>query len=494
MICHRDEPEYFLSQALPHPLPSSSFAQSLPPLLRHLRAVAAGWLGDAPAHAVVAVPQDWYVDDAAHAAIKLAAASVGLDVVRVLRAHAAAAVGHGLETEPLDEEKVLVYELGREDFETTVIDVEYGVFDPLRSSRSAALGKEIAFRIQKGDSSEALERLFEKTTTHVEKILKEANLTTSDVVAVVLTGEHAAHTLALDVLDTLLDPDATRDVPFYVLPFSHDAVSVGAAYQARLLSGETCEDEVYHLPAITDRALAVGALAGAATQMVRRYSAIPLEVSYNFTTALDDQAVASIPVLLGGFASAGKNTRLGTLRLENIPRARAGEPTIAVRMKLDEDSSGDVILTARAALLHADGTESSVSDELSLGDWFRFEDPELEDVIAAERADDLVDHKVCANPLASGGGAHFPADAVVRRDHADMARFWPTRAAAREVEDGNLARALCLYEKSLPYFPLGHAALAREIRALWGAFRPERDDSPVLGADNPFLTPSRTGC
>lgn len=494
MICRRDEPEYLLSHTIPSPLSPSTFNDSLAPLLQHLRAVAESWFGEPSQHAVVTVPQDWYVDDATQEAIKSAGSSINLTIVRILRSHAAAALGHKLEQEPMDEEKVLVYELDRHNFETTVIDVDYGVLDPLRSSRSATLGSEIASRIQRGGdtSSPALEALFQKTTAHVEKMLSEANLTTSDIVAVILTGELASHTLALDALDTLLDPDASRDVPFHVLPFSADAASVGTAYHARALSSETCE-EVNYLPAITDRALAVGALADTATQMIRRYSAVPLEVAYNFTTSLADQSSASIPILLGGFASAARNTRLGTLRLLDIPPAPAGAPTISLSMRLSEDAGGDVILTARATLLHPDGTPSSNRDEVSLGNWFRFEDPDLEDVIAAERADDLVDHSLCPNPL-SPGNPHFPADAVVRRDHADPLRFWPTRAAAREREDGNVARALCLYEKSLPYFPLGHEGVAKEIRDLKRAFTPEQDDSPVLGADNPFLTPSRTGC
>ncbi|KAF6817453.1 heat shock protein [Colletotrichum sojae] len=493
MVCRQSEPEYLLTHTIPSPLSPSSFNDSLAPVLQHLRAVAGTWFGEHSQNAVVTVPHDWYVDDAIQEAINSAASSIGLDVVRILRSHAAAALGHKLEQEPMDKEKVLVYELDHDNFETTVIDVDYGVFDPLQSSRSASLGSEITSRIQRGDtSSPALETLFQKTTTHVEKILTEANLTTSDVVAVILTGDLASHTLALDTLDTLLDPDASRDVPFYVLPFSADAVSVGTAYHARTLSGETCE-EVNYLPAITDRALAVGTLADTSTQMIRRYSAIPLELTYNFTTSLANQFSASIPVLLGGFASAAKNTRLGTLHLLDIPPAPAGEPTISLSMKLDEDSAGDVILTARATLLHPDGTPSSNFDQVTLGNWFRFEDPDMEDVIAAERADDLIDHSFCPNPLYSKN-AHFPADAVVRRDFADLSRFWPTRAAARDREDGNMARALCLYEKSLPYFPLGHDGITRSIRDLKRAFTPEQDDSPMLGADNPFLTPSRTGC
>ncbi|KAL0929765.1 heat shock protein [Colletotrichum truncatum] len=494
-VCHPEEPQYYIAQtfetSIPEPNTTSvageNFHRSLSVIFRQMRGVAEGWFGDSSSFAVVTVPQAWYSDEV-QKAIKTAGEAIGLDIVQVINAPSAAALGHRLDIEPLNDEKVLVYDLGRYAFEATVLDVNYGVINTIQSSRSILDGASSIHQQNPLEYNEpAIKPLFEETISHVEKILADANLTIEDISTVILTGQDAGHSQVLEGLDTFLNPHDTRDIAYYILDYTDDAVAVGTAYQALLMSSETCEEASY-LPAILDRALGVGVLGGMTTQMIRRYSAVPLEMTYNFTTTLDNQSDVIIPVLLGGFVSSERNRPMGTLKLAGIPPVPRGEPTISVRIQLDEDSTGDIVLSAHAAYLDKNGREI-LSDSLVRDNWFGYEDPDLEETIAEERADDLNDYKICTNPA-----MRFEPNAVVRRDYSQLDQFWTTKVAAREFEEGHFARALCLYEKSLPYFPIGHKEIAAQIRRIRRVFSTDNDDTAVLGADNPFTTPSRTGC
>ncbi|KAL0936388.1 heat shock protein [Colletotrichum truncatum] len=479
MICHKDEPEYFIQRVVHNP---SSYRSSnddflsndtLKTLFRQMQDIAEGWFGEAADMAIVSTPYNWR-EDSSLETIRAAGRAVGLRIPRFTSAPSSATIGHGLDGVLWDDEYLLIFDLGRNNFEITVLQTEDGVIDVFSSSRDSVLGREIgAFHQRRvGERIRAREELHQETIHHIESVLAAANITKETISHVVLSGEHTRHPLVKSLLDGFFNTNPAP-VHYHVLDERDEAVTLGVALQAWLLALPDCAEAQYI--EIMPRAISIAGVGGQQIEIVPKYNIIPYRGTLNLTTATDNQTFASIPVALGGFKISERNDHLTTLKLEGISPARCGEPTITLEVTVDRNNSQDFILKVEATLLNADGT-AMLKDSVFIGDWWRFEEPALTQVLEEEIAVAEFFNDTCPNEPSCN--SEFDA-AVAVKLFDDLDEFSMTLRAKEEKAAGRYARALCFYEKSLPYFPIGHPELLKEIKTLGKQVKTETDYSII---------------
>jgi molecular chaperone DnaK len=98
---------------------------------------------------------------------------------------------------------------------------------------------------------------------------------------------------------------------------------------------------------VTPRGLGIATVAGFCEELIRRNSRLPTESRKLFTTSRDQQDLVRIVVCQGESRRLDKNTVIGDLVLQNLPRRPRGETSIEVTFSLDP--SGILHVQARDA-------------------------------------------------------------------------------------------------------------------------------------------------
>jgi molecular chaperone DnaK len=111
-----------------------------------------------------------------------------------------------------------------------------------------------------------------------------------------------------------------------------EAVSIGAAYQGGVVSGDV-KDVI--LLDVTPLTLGIETLGGVMTALITRNTTIPTTKSQIFSTAADNQPAVDIMVYQGERQMARDNKLLGHFQLTGIKPARRGEPRIEVTFSID---------------------------------------------------------------------------------------------------------------------------------------------------------------
>lgn len=375
-------------------------------ILNKMKETAEAYLAKSVKNAVVTVPA--YFNDAQRQATKDAGQIIGLNVLRVVNEPTAAALAYGLDK---SEPKVIaVFDLGGGTFDISILDIDNGIFEVKSTNGDTHLGgedfdiyllQEIISHFKKETGidlsndrmavqriREAAEKakielsstlsteinlpfitadaagpkhirmpfsrvqlenitapLIDRTVDPVKKALKDARITASDISDVLLVGGMSRMPKVADTVKKLFGKDASKAVN------PDEAVALGAAIQAAVLSGEVTD---VLLLDVTPLSLGIETLGGVFTKLIPRNSTIPNKKSQIFSTAASGQTSVEVKVFQGERELVKDNKLIGNFTLAGIPPAPKGIPQIEVTF--DIDANGIINVSAKDLASHKDSS------------------------------------------------------------------------------------------------------------------------------------------
>jgi molecular chaperone DnaK len=366
-------------------------------ILQKLKRDAEAYLGEDVTEAVITVPA--YFNDAERQATKEAGKIAGLNVLRIINEPTAASLAYGLENSE-DQKilvydlgggtfDVSVLEISEGVFEvkSTSGDSKLGgddwdqkVMDWLVEKFKSSTGIDISTdkmamqRIKEGAEKAKIELsstteteinlpfitandagpqhlleklsrsefekitadLVERTKDPVNKAIKDAALSFSDIDHIILVGGSTR----IPSIQALVKSMTGKDPHKGVNP--DEVVASGAAIQAGVLKGDVKDVLLLDVTPLT---LGVETKGGIVAKMIERNTTIPTKRSETFTTAEDGQTEVEIHVLQGEREMASGNKSLGKFKLTEIPSSKQGTPQIEVTF--DIDANGIVNVNAK---------------------------------------------------------------------------------------------------------------------------------------------------
>lgn len=173
-----------------------------------------------------------------------------------------------------------------------------------------------------------LEPLVKRTIAICESALREANISSSEIDAIVLVGGSTRIPLVQKSLQSYFGKAPIGGLR------REDVVALGAAIQASILSGEI-RDQL--LLDVTPSSLGIQSQGGAFATVVDRNTLVPTRRAVLITTSENDQRTMTIRICQGESAIAEHNKLLGQFDIVDIPPERSGDPRIELVFDIDVD-------------------------------------------------------------------------------------------------------------------------------------------------------------
>jgi molecular chaperone DnaK len=410
-------------------------------VLKKMKKTAEDFLGEPVTEAVVTVPA--YFNDSQRQATKDAGKIAGLEVKRIINEPTAAALAYGMDKKGGDS-TIAVFDLGGGTFDISIIEIaetdgehtfevlstngdtflggedfdlrliEYlaGEFkkesgmdlhnDPLALQRlkeaaekakielssaqqteinlpyitaDASGPKHLVQKLTRAKFESLVEGLVDRTMGPLKQALQDAGLDISKIDDVILVGGQTRMPLVQKKVADFFGKEARRDVN------PDEAVAMGAAIQAAVLSGEVTD---VLLLDVTPLSLGIETMGGVASVLIEKNTTIPTKKTQVFSTADDNQTAVTIHVVQGERKQAAQNKSLGKFDLSDIPPSPRGMPQIEVAFDLDANGILNVSAKDKAT-----GKEQSIIIKASSG----LSDEEIEKMIKDAEANAADDQK-----------------------------------------------------------------------------------------------------
>jgi molecular chaperone DnaK len=366
-------------------------------ILSKIKADAEAFLGEKVTEAVITVPA--YFDDSQRQATKDAGKIAGLEVKRIINEPTAAALAYGLDQKKEEKIVVFdlgggtfdvsvlelgdgVFEvksthgdthLGGEDFDNAIVNYfidEFKKTDGIDLKKDNAAmqrlkdeaekakkelstttetdinipfitadadgPKHFELKLTRAKLEDLVKDLLDRLDGPVEKALKDAKLSKSEINEIVLVGGMTRMPSVVERVKKLFGKDPMQGVN------PDEVVAIGAAIQGGVLSGDV--KDVLLLD-VTPLSLGIETMGGVSTKLIDRNTTVPTSKSETFSTAADNQPQVEIHVLQGEREFAQDNKSLGRFVLDGIAPAPRGVPQVEVTFNID--ANGLLNVTAK---------------------------------------------------------------------------------------------------------------------------------------------------
>ncbi|KAJ4801128.1 Heat shock 70 kDa protein [Rhynchospora pubera] len=361
-------------------------------VLMKMKETAETYLNCTVKNAVITVPA--YFNNSQRQATKNAGAIAGLNVMRIMDEPTAAAIAYGLDkiTEEADEINVLVFDLGGDTFDVSLLTIRHGKFEVRATAGDTHLGGddfddrlvdhcvrefkkkynkdingnarslrrlrtackrakrtlsfctpaiiEVAYlydgidfttHISQDRFEELTLDLFTRFTDLIENCLNDAKFDKRMVDVVVLVG---GSTRIPKIQQLLQDLFVGKKICKEINP--KEVVAYGAAIQAMNFNGQGDKElQNIVLVDVTPLSLGVRMQGERMTVVVPRNTPIPTEKHYVLTTTIDDQTTMALHIYEGESAEIKYNYLLGCFGLYGIDAAPKGIPQIDICFHID---------------------------------------------------------------------------------------------------------------------------------------------------------------